>query len=394
MSHRRYRTGAIDERGHDVWRIRYRVGGENYSKTIHGSKADASKALRAALKAADDGAHVAPDRMTLAAWVTSWSALQARKVQARTLERYEQLLRVHILPALGDKRLQQITGTKIDEFYGQLIDKGLSARTIHHVHVMLKSCLTTAVRKGLLVSNPADRAEAPRAADSDAGTVLEPEELSALVKGFRDVKGVRHPLFEIVAVAAYTGARRNEVLALKWSDLDVDKKTLRIERALEETKAHGRRTKAPKTERGSRTIDIDDSLVSVLRALRERHLRIVAGIPDGVEAPDLSLVKLPDGALMFPAPGVPFDLTKHRDAHAVTRVFKKQAGRLGFHLRFHDLRGTHETFLLDRGVAVHTVAARCGHDPAVLLKAYAKRTRGSDQRAAQLIGAVSRDALG
>jgi integrase len=384
---RSYGTGAIDPRGKDTWRIRYRVGGQTFSKTIRGSKADASRALRAALKSADDGAHVAPDRVTLRAWIAAWSALQARKVQARTLERYDQLIRTHILPALGDRPLQQITATEIDGFYGDLRDKSLSDRTVRHVHVTLKACLAGAVRKALLVTNPADRAEAPRAADSDVGTVLEPEELSKLVKGFRG-----HPLYEIVAAAAYTGARRNEILALEWADLAPEKKTLRIERALEETKAHGRHTKAPKTARGTRTIDIDDGLLGVLLALREHHLRIVAGIPDGAGAPDLSLVRLPDGSLIFPAPGA--ELTKHRDAHAVTRVFQRQAKRLGFKLRFHDLRGSHETLLLDAGIPVHTVAARCGHDPAVLLKAYAKRTRGSDKRAAEIIGAVSRGVLG
>lgn len=62
-------------------------------------------------------------------------------------------------------------------------------------------------------------------------------------------------------------------------------------------------------------------------------------------------------------------------------------------MRFHDLRGTHETLLLDRGVPVHVVAARCGHDPAVLLRAYAKRTRKADDSAAEIIAAMSKGAL-
>jgi integrase len=116
----------------------------------------------------------------------------------------------------------------------------------------------------------------------------------------------------------------------------------------------------------------------------------VAGIPDGASA-DLSLVKLPEGALIFPAPGD--DLTALRDVNAVTRTFERQAAALGFgHLRFHDLRGSHETMLLDAGVPVHTVAARCGHDPAMLLRAYAKRTAGSDAKAAAIIGELAQNA--
>jgi hypothetical protein len=129
-------------------------------------------------------------------------------------------------------------------------------------------------------------------------------------------------------------------------------------RSVDDTDKHGLRIKGPKTERGKRTITIDDDLIALLLAERERHLRIVAGVPDGVSV-DLSLVKLPAGALMFPSPGA--DLTKVRHPRAVTKEFGQRAKRVGFPgLRFHDLRGTHETLLLDRGVSVHVVAARCG----------------------------------
>ena len=68
--------------------------------------------------------------------------------------------------------------------------------------------------------------------------------------------------------------------------------------------------------------------------------------------------------------------------------------KLGFpELRLHDLRGSHETLLLDAGVPVHVVAARCGHDPAVLLRSYAKRTRKADTSAAAVIGALAKNVL-
>jgi integrase len=133
-------------------------------------------------------------------------------------------------------------------------------------------------------------------------------------------------------------------------------------------------------------------LVELLQIERERHRRIAAGVPDWV-AVDLSLMRLPDDALMFPG-GDGTDLTKLRDAHAVTRNFVHRARKLGFpKLRFHDLRGSHETLLLDKGVPVHVVAARCGHDPAVLLRIYAKRTKKADTSAADVIGRFSKSAL-
>jgi integrase len=163
---------------------------------------------------------------------------------------------------------------------------------------------------------------------------------------------------------------------------------------VEETKA-GLSFKPPKTKRGTRTIAIDDDLVALLIAEREKHLRIVAGVSKAA-AVDLSLVKLPEGALIFPSPaGARFDFTRPRDPHAVTRGFVKRARKLGFKgLRFHDLRGSHETALLDAGVPVHVVAERCGHDPAVLLRNYAKRTHKADTSAAAVLGSLSKGILG
>jgi integrase len=391
---REHGGGTIQQRGENKWRLRYRVNGRQLSATVQGSLGDARKKLRELLHTVDKGQHVPPDRMTLAEWIKHWldtGAPGRRKKRAgrRTLERYAQLLNVHVVPNIGDRRLQQLPATAIDELYESLESK-IAPRTLHHVHIVLGACLCAAVRKGLLSANPIDRAEkVPSPGEADHGQVLDEEELTRLVQGFRN-----STLYPIVAVAAFTGARRNEILALRWSDLDQSEKTLRIERAMEETKAGGRTVKEPKTARGRRSIQIDDDLLALLLREREKHARLVAGVPDGAEV-DLSLVKLPDGALMFPSMADDtLDLTRLRDAHAVTREFCRQARKRGFpKLRFHDLRGSHETALLDRGVPVHTVAARCGHDPATMLRSYAKRTRKADTSAAAVIGALSKGAL-
>ena len=129
-----------------------------------------------------------------------------------------------------------------------------------------------------------------------------------------------------MAVAAFTGARRDEILALRWSDLDPVNKTLRIERAVEETDKHGLRIKVPKTERGKRTITIDDDLIALLLREREKHLRIEAGIPDRAGPVDLSLVSLPPDALMFPNPpsGAALSFTKLRQPRGLTKEFARQ----------------------------------------------------------------------
>src|SRR5262249_51221303 len=152
------------------------------------------------------------------------------------------------------------------------------------------------------------------------------------------------PLFPIVALTASTGMRRNEVLALRWTDLDVEKKTLRIERAWEPTKKHGLTLKPPKTARGLRTIDLDDGTLALLLHEKARHQRIKAGVPDAAEV-NLSLVKLPADTLMFPAvPGGDraFDLARPRDPWGVSKAFRRRAKKLGFAgFTFHMMRHTH-----------------------------------------------------
>jgi integrase len=270
------------------------------------------------------------------------------------------------------------------------LSEGMAAPTLRYVHVVLGSCLGTAARARKITRNPmVELAKVPPNKGGQRGTVLEADRLRLLVQGFRGSS-----LFPIVAVAAFTGARRNEILALRWDDLDIAAKTLRIERAEEETKAHGLRIKGPKTERGNRTITIDDDLIAL--AERERYLRVMAGVPDGA-AVDLSLVKLPAEALMFPnppSPGKNFSLTKLRNPRAVTKQFTRIASRVGFEgLRFHDLRGTHATLLLNAGVPAHVVAERCGHDTAVLWSNYAKMTKSANTSAADVVAALTKGAL-
>jgi integrase len=267
----------------------------------------------------------------------------------------------------------------------------MAPMTLHHVHVTFNSCLSTAERKGLLRANPMLRVEqVPSGGESDHGLALDESELGKLVAGFRPSA----TMHAAVALTAATGVRRNELLALRWTDLDLEKKALRVERALEVTKKFGTRYKAPKTWRGLRTVALDDGSICLLLKERETHLRLVAGVPDGADV-DLGLVRLPDGALMFPNPparGQEFSFTAPRDPHTFTKQFIKRAAKLGFAgFWFHHLRGTHATLLLDRGVPVHVVAERIGDDPSVLLKSYAKRKRQNtpDNSVSAVIGALS-----
>ena len=370
---RSHGDGGIDQRGADVHRLRYRVGGKRFTRTFHGTLSEARKELRRLLRDGDTGDHVDPTKMTVGDWIDRWITAGApgrrkKKVGQKTLERYEELLRVHVKPKLSEKRLQKLQAIEIDDLYGEL-EARIAPRTAHHVHVVFNACLSTAERKGLLRANPMRRVEQlPSPGESDHGLALEEKDLGVLVAGFRPSATMYAP----VAIDAATGARRNELLAFRWTDLNVEQKALRVERALEMTRKYGIRFKAPKTERGKRTVALDDVTLRILLDERDKQFRMTAGVPVGVDV-DLTLIRLPDDALIFPEPGT---LNVPRNPRNFSKEFARRARKLGFAgFTFHHIRGTHATLLLDRNVPVHVVAERIGDDPAVLLRNYAKRKR-------------------
>jgi integrase len=390
--------GHVRERGKGNWYAVLSVRDQQTGKRrvrFHSlpeakTKREAQNACAKLITEISSGSYISANKSTLRQWVDHWVSIgcpgskRRKEVGQRSIERYGELLRCHVLPTLGERPLQQLRSTEIDSLYVKLADK-ISPRTALHVHSVLNACLGTATRTRQIARNPMRQViKVPSSGEPDHGIALDQDELRKLLEGFKGLS-----LYPIVVAAAFTGARRGEILALRWEDFNVDAKTLRIERSVDDTDKHGLRAKGPKTERGKRTITIDDDLIALFVAERERHLRMAAGVPDGISV-NLSLVKLPAGALIFPSPG---DLTKFRHPRAVTKEFAQMVRALGFaKLRFHDLRGTHETMLLDRGVPAHVVAARCGHDPAVMLRSYAKRTRKADVSAA-VIGAIAKGIL-
>jgi integrase len=207
-------------------------------------------------------------------------------------------------------------------------------------------------------------------------------ELEKLLNGFDG-----DPLFVLVALAAGTGARINELLALEWAALDWSTKTLRIDAALKPTKA-GLDRGMPKTERSRRTIRFDDGLAVLLRAERDRQeteQRMIHGI--GRDVTTLRSL-LPERALIFPAS--PLDPVKPRRHGPISKGLARRAASLGLgRVRFHDLRHTHATLLLQAGVPVAAVSARLGHaNAAVTLGIYSHATSDAEAAAASVAGSL------
>lgn len=392
-----YGSGSIEQRGPNRFRLTHYVGGRRQRQWVNGARSDANRRLRELTARADAGEHVPSSRTTLKTWAAEWLALLARgeasgmrrkgRVTPRTRERYRELLASYVFPTLGDRPIQKLTPTEIDHLYIAL-ERKLSAATVRHVHTALKACLATAVRKGVLVNNPAGRADAPRKIDPEIGRALSVEEVTRLLAGFAGT--VYH---SIVATAVMTGARLSELLALRWSDVNFTAHTITISRAIERTKEFGTVVKEPKSWRGKRTIGIDPALTAILKAQHTQHLRLRAGVWERAVV-SLGAVRLPAEALVFPSGSVHggrFDFARIRNARGLTKATRKRFRKLGFAgLRFHDLRVTHATALLDAGVPVHTVAQRLGNRPDILLRAYAKRASTADERTIKVLATLAR----
>ena len=220
----------------------------------------------------NNGAYVVPGRTTLADWIRdSWLPMTEPRVKPTTFLSYRQNLELHVIPVLGQKRLQQLTAPMLTGLYGRLAmdgeeRKGLSAKTISYIHATLHKVLSDAVDAGLLVKNVAASAKPPRPNRRATGGIQawEPDELARFLQA---VRGTR--LEAIWRLSAMTGMRRGEILGLRWQDIDLDRARLSVRQALV---AVGYEVvhSTPKSH-SARMIDLDAETVNQLRAHRQRQ---------------------------------------------------------------------------------------------------------------------------
>jgi integrase len=148
-------------------------------------------------------------------------------LRAKSFLDYEGLLRRYVRPQLGTKALATVFAFDIQTLYRELLNRGLSARSIRYTHAVLRSALKQAVRWNLILANPADLVDLPRH-DRRRVAVLSVEQARTFMKAI-----MGHPYEACLAVAMTTGMRPSEYLALTWNDLDLDHGTVSISRTLE-----------------------------------------------------------------------------------------------------------------------------------------------------------------
>ncbi len=346
-------VGMIRRRSAGTWELRMEAGRDPASgkrrfryQTVRGTKSDAERILRETLHAWDRGTAVETTRITVAEYLHRWLDEYARPTVApATVRRYEQLV-ARLIPFLGARPLQQLRPAQIQDAYARLADEGLAARTVLHHHRVLREALHHAVRWQLLAQNPADAVIPPRPVAKEM-RALRPTEVGMLLASAPDDQ-----LKAIIYTAVATGLRLGELLGLKWADIDLEAATASIARTSRYLSGEGITTGPPKTARGRRTIALSDETVRILREHRARQLGQRLALGPAFQDDDWVFPDA-EGGLQPP--------------YRVSDAFRRLVARteLG-HVRFHDLRHTAATLMMQAGVPTKVVSTRLGHATAAL----------------------------
>lgn len=332
-----------------------------------GTKRQAQIECARLISEAQGGASVDPSRITLAhlldRFERDWVALHATPASARRYALSLGYARRH----LGERRLQSLRRADLAALYATLLRSGLAPRTVRHAHAVLHRALKQAKIWGLLRDNPAEMAELPAMPDHEL-PILQPDRARELLDALRG-----QPLYLLARLALATGMRRNEMLALRWRDIDLDAGRVTVETALEQTAAHGVRVKGPKTRRSRRTISLPPHVVAELRAhwRTQQEQRLALGMG---KAPSDSFVL----ATLDGKPQVP---------DAISLQWGRVMDKIGApEITLHSLRHTHASMLIAAAVDILTVSRRLGHaSPTITLNTYGHLIHGTDDQAAAIM---------
>ena len=340
--------GSIMKRGKGSWTVVVDVGRDPVTgkrrqlwRSVKGPKRDADALLAQLVHQRETGIDAPPGRLTVAEFLQRWLTSYAKPNTApKTYQRYEELVRIHIVPVLGEVPLSKLRPLHVQAVYREVNRKGRSARTALHCHRVLREALQHAVKWQLLSRNPADAVDAPRAERYEI-PALEADEVRRLLSVAEDNR-----LGTLIHLAVMTGLRMGELLGLRWRDVDLEHGAIAVRQTCQWLPRQGFIFRSPKTYRSARPVSVPDGIVERLREHRASQLekRLAAG--SAYESHDLVFAN---------ALGTPIHPNTLRDA------WIKVAAKAGLKLRFHDLRHIHASLLLQQGVHPKVVSERLGH---------------------------------
>jgi integrase len=381
--------GHIRQRSPGSWEVRYSLGTDPATgkrriatATVKGNRRTVEMELRRLLRTIDTGEHVNPTCITVREWLTTWLVTVRAEVAPKTHERYSEIVRNFLIPALGNLSLAKLAPSHIQNAYNGWVsggrrdgkEGGLAPRTRRHIHRILRSALGRAVEQQMLARNPADafKKRLPKVERKEM-TTLTVEQSARLLDAIAHSR-----VYWPTLIALATGMRRGEILALRWRNVDLEHGLLRVMESLEQTKA-ALRFKAPKTEK-ARAITLPAFAVDELRRLKRQQAE---------ELLKLGVRQTADTLVCGRADGEP------RAPLSLTYEFARLIGRTKDlpRVRFHDLRHSHATQLLASGVHPKIAQERLGHSSvSTTLDLYSHLSDTLQSDAAAKLDAVFRSA--
>jgi integrase len=313
-------------------------------------------------------------------------------VSPKTIVRYQQIVRLHLSPALGGVLLPKLTSLHVQSYYAKALKSGriqrkratpkkkrrsrakpepqptgLSPMTVLHHHRVLSEALKQAVRWNLVIRNVCDAVQPPKPAREPMRTLDAKEVHGLLAKA----EGTR--LHLPILLAVHTGMRRGELLALRWRNIDLDAKTLSCIESLQWVNGAAL-FKGPKTQRGRRVVMLSETAVTALR--RHHKDQTAARLLQGKNYRDQDLVFAGER-------GEPWN------PESFASSWQRFIGKTDYKVRFHDLRHTCATLLLGQGVHPKVVSEMLGHSTvAITLDTYSHVLPSMQEDAVQRLEAA------
>ena len=333
-------------------------------KTTDGSrKADTLKT--AMLREVDKG-YQQPTKETVATFMQSWIDGYKANITARSYDRYSGIVKNHIIPSIGKIPLALLSPQNIQKMYSDKLESGLAPRSVRYIHIVLHRALQTALKWHKITVNPADSVDIPKAQHTEM-QIWNESEIIQFLEAARSTP--YHCLFYL---AIFSGARRGELLALRWQDVDLKTGQLSISRSVQCVNGEYIFSQ-PKTEKSRRTIALPQSAVLLLKQLREvaEHTRARIDPKSKVEDAELIFTHTTDGVPLRP--------------NTVSRAWETTAKKAGVKIiRFHDARHTHASLMLQQNVPLKVVSERLGHSSvSVTGDVYSHILPGMQESAAQ-----------
>jgi integrase len=368
MGRRGNGEGSISRRKDGRWEAKYTahtVEGPKRRALYGKTRKEAADKLAKALADRASGYTFDTENMSVGEYLDRWLNDSDRgSVRPSTYERHEQIVRLHLKPALGRVKLSKLTPAHVQGLYRDKLDSGLSPATVQKIHTVLHKALAQALKWNMIPRNATDAVKAPRPAPEEMHP-LSPEEARKLIEAVRG-----DTLEALYVLAVHTGMRQGELLALKWEDVNLNEGVIRIRRTL--MRSGGRIALGETKTRGSRRpVHLTGAAVEALRGHLERQLEDIERLGD---------LYRDDGLVFTTGVGTPINPSNLR-----RRSFAPLLERAGLpQIRFHDLRHTCATLLLSRNVHPKYVQELLGHATvAITLDTYSHMIPGMGNHTAR-----------